>query len=120
MGIFADNIQTKTPEELKQISLDDAKREILALTTNTFRMLTIAQKQGIIKFWKNANLTPQEIGDALGTNTLNIFLFHRALNDFITTIAQLDGTDDKLDLAQPTHEFTFVDGLFVLGEPIEE
>jgi hypothetical protein len=103
MSLLGDNtIPLRVPVP-KKVRLENTTRRIKELSKNCFSDLVRTQREGIDLMWDHENLTPQEIIDELGVDVFKIFHFHAKLTQFISELAQFDGS--TVELKYPTNSF---------------
>lgn len=110
MSLLSQNQQEPTKQEL----LARKAKRIKEFTRQGYRQILLIQQQGIDMMWNDDNLTPQEIIDSVGAESIKVFQMHGALTDVIKTIAAIDGYTPELAL--PTNAFEIVDGAIVITE----
>lgn len=88
----------------KEVRLKNTVNRIKELSKNCFNNLVKTQRDGIDIMWDHQHLTAQEIIDELGADTFKVFHFHAKLTQFITELAQFDGS--SVELKYPTNSFT--------------
>jgi len=104
MSLLGDN-QLPTPVAIpKEIRLKNTVNRIKELSKSCFNNLVKTQRDGIDIMWNHQHLTPQEIIDELGVDVFKIFQFHAKLTQFVTELAQSDGS--TVELKYPTNSFT--------------
>tara|TARA_Y100000385_G_scaffold60759_1_gene59241 strand:+ start:1508 stop:1837 length:330 start_codon:yes stop_codon:yes gene_type:complete len=79
MGIFDNN--STTEEEAKIIA-----GSLVKITKNTFDKIKVSYSQGVQMFWNNPKATPQEIADALGPDSSEVFSLHYKLGELIASV----------------------------------
>jgi hypothetical protein len=79
---------TITPEMVSKNLISQAKR--------TFDGMKREYEEGLRRFWKNPNATPQQIATALGADAAELFMAHWVL---ATAITQADATATLTDVA---------------------
>jgi hypothetical protein len=103
MSLLGNNTLPLPVEIPKEIRLKNSTRRIKELSKNCFNNLVRTQRDGIDLMWNHKNLTPQEIIDELGVDVFKVFHFHAKLTQFISELAQFDGS--TVDLKYPTNAF---------------
>lgn len=77
---------------LTQINNSESKAKILAdnlisEAVGLYNHLNGTYTDSTFKFWKNPELSPQQIADALGTNGKELFLLHYQIGQLLENIA---------------------------------
>jgi hypothetical protein len=110
MSLLSQNQQEPTKQEL----LARKAKRIKEFTRQGYRQILSIQQQGINMMWSDDDLTPQEIIDSIGAESIKVFQMHGALTDVIKTIASIDGHTPELAL--PANAFEIVDGAIVVTQ----
>lgn len=109
------SILSQQPTQLsKEERLAQKIKLIKEFSKQSFRQITHLQTQGIKLLWHDNHFTPQEIIDALGTDSLKLFKMHDILTTAIEDIAEVDGIKPTISL--PTNSFTTLSGTIVVSE----
>lgn len=104
MSLLGNNTLPQPVQIPKEIRLKNTVKRIKELSKNCFNGLVATQREGIDLMWDHQYLTPQEIIDELGVDVFKIFQFHAKLTQFITELAEFDGSN--VELKYPTNSFT--------------
>jgi hypothetical protein len=104
----------------KEAKLQNTVRRIKTFAADTYDELSRRQKQGIDLVWSHPELTPQEILDKLGSDSVKVAEYHTALTEYIVALAISEGLEP--DVKYPTNNFTKnQDGtITVLDEPFTQ
>ncbi len=104
MSLLGNNPLPQPVEIPKEVRLQNTTRRIKEMSKNCYANLVKTQRDGIDLMWNHQHLTPQEIIDELGVDVFKIFHFHAKLTQFISELAQFDGS--TVELKYPTNSFT--------------